>query len=188
MICDRVLGVCSPHTRGDGPMAQGQSWRHLMFSPHAWGWSAPSAQPLTSSQVLPTRVGMVRIYRVAVDCSDCSPHTRGDGPADNAISWNIPKFSPHAWGWSAGRGDQILAEYVLPTRVGMVRDIGNGAYGSISSPHTRGDGPRQSIMRAPFFMFSPHAWGWSVRQLQRVGMLWVLPTRVGMVRNQSGND
>src|SRR5664280_2833565 len=50
------------------------------------------------------------------------------------------------------------------------------------SPHTRGDGPTFNWAAAPMTALSPHAWGWSVRRSRWPFLLYVLPTRVGMVR------
>src|SRR5271165_2471898 len=52
--------VRSPHTRGDGPQAYHGSQLLVMFSPHAWGWSALDRDRSCTAVVLPTRVGMVR--------------------------------------------------------------------------------------------------------------------------------
>ncbi len=56
----------------------------------------------------------------------------------------------------------------------------------MGSPHTRGDGPAQSALRAFLSKFSPHAWGWSAVIEAGVRIRQVLPTRVGMVRRESG--
>ncbi len=69
-----------PHTRGDGPHAVNGFIRELVFSPHAWGWSADLSARNRSSPVFPTRVGMVRWSRPIPSPPGCFPHTRGDGP------------------------------------------------------------------------------------------------------------
>ena len=90
--------------------------------------------------------------------------------------------SPPAWGWSAPFGRITLLDFVLPTRVGMVRPVGKDFDLDLGAPHPRGDGPayyRTSIMRP---VCSPPAWGWSAPSLQLIQRRAVLPTRVGMVR------
>src|SRR5271166_4779787 len=50
----------SPHTRGDGPIPLALSAALEAFSPHAWGWSVIAPEKSLHTDVLPTRVGMVR--------------------------------------------------------------------------------------------------------------------------------
>src|SRR5271166_5838832 len=108
---------CSPHTRGDGPFEQ-EGWTpNSLFSPHAWGWSDRQQRERDSDQVLPTRVGMVRMGFAANTRPECSPHTRGDGPRGALVESSVLKFSPHAWGWSGVHSPSLLALRVLPTRV-----------------------------------------------------------------------
>ena len=114
-------GVCSPHTRGDGPLPSAPTLRVRRFSPHAWGWSGHGAAAGLNNVVLPTRVGMVRIRATCRRSGASSPHTRGDGPFRQATDVIIPAFSPHAWGWSAWSLPPLKGPAVLPTRVGMVR-------------------------------------------------------------------
>ena len=63
MVRVQPLGVQplggSPHTRGDGPPETNPDYTALMFSPHAWGWSASGTRDWSGIAVLPTRVGMV---------------------------------------------------------------------------------------------------------------------------------
>ena len=177
--CTRELR--SPHVRGDGPRAHRRSagrrrfsprawgWSgarcrlglRARFSPRAWGWSVSRPSELTSA-VLPTCVGMVR---------------RTSEPIAIAA-----RFSPRAWGWSVHwlvnvrsrrsphvRGDgpsepssDELRHAVLPTCVGMVRQVGSGRVVDRVLPTCVG-------------------------MVRRIRVSWrncrlVLPTRVGMVR------
>src|SRR5439155_2861476 len=75
----------SPHTRGDGPNCGTARPADASFSPHAWGWSRWSFLIVTSANVLPTRVGMVRSAGVPGRYVGRSPHTRGDGPDSGAV-------------------------------------------------------------------------------------------------------
>ncbi len=125
---------------------------------------------------------MVRTYRKLGKVSLCSPHTRGDGPPPTSEPANSAAFSPHAWGWSEHRHAEPQGALVLPTRVGMVRSGRYTPWSSTSSPHTRGDGPKQERGACSMQEFSPHAWGWSGCPSLVVGQAGVLPTRVGMVR------
>ncbi len=175
--------ACSPHPRGDGPVAVRTVQAGLVFSPPAWGWSGFWTRRLKPCWVLPTRVGMVR---------------------SRAGSWWLLKFSPPAWGWSVRPTPRSLEPSVLPTRVGMVRGEGSFQEGTLfsppawgwsgighfpanaanvlptrvgmvrsrvherdsraRSPHPRGDGPDQLVAVRDDGMFSPPAWGWSGRE------------------------
>jgi len=132
--------------------------------------------------VLPTRVGMVRKSSRPEPGAAGSPHTRGDGPNGLLRLQSRLLFSPHAWGWSGLSEGQKTASSVLPTRVGMVRPALKRRRSSVSSPHTRGDGPFGVAAAVGRGWFSPHAWGWSGLASLAVAPSAVLPTRVGMVR------
>ena len=114
-----------------------------------------------------------------------SPHPRGDGPYQPATGSPLRKFSPPAWGWSGCSPSYVRNVSVLPTRVGMVRDERNRSDRPAGSPHPRGDGPHESDSHRPGGLFSPPAWGWSVRPVVNMTVDSVLPTRVGMVRTSA---
>src|SRR6266542_3678944 len=70
----------SPHSRGDGPSGAMYDQDGPGFSPLAWGWSECGPMQSVRSQVLPTRVGMVRGAWTVPYTARRSPHSRGDGP------------------------------------------------------------------------------------------------------------
>ena len=78
----------SPHVRGDGPPPLDDERGPFLFSPRAWGWSAPIEAGGCSSLVLPTCVGMVRWTSRRVICRRRSPHVRGDGPMGFCVASN----------------------------------------------------------------------------------------------------
>ena len=151
----------SPHPRGDGPSVEIRGLSARSFSPPAWGWSANGKQGAWNADVLPTRVGMVRLRFQPPAPAHRSPHPRGDGPDCCLIRGFAFRFSPPAWGWSACADISRLCPGVLPTRVGMVRS--GTIIGQIRarSPHPRGDGPPNQLPIQPAPQFSPPAWGWS---------------------------
>ena len=115
-------------------------------------------------------------------CPPRAPHPRGDGPLARAAIEEGGKCSPPAWGWSESDSLLCAAQYVLPTRVGMVRIQPPAAERDGGAPHPRGDGPVQLLARCTDTPCSPPAWGWSGHGvLVGLGDV-VLPTRVGMVR------
>ena len=178
------LPTGSPHARGDGPCACRVHERHALFSPRAWGWSDIDGQLDRIEDVLPTRVGMVRLIGPASTGSIGSPHARGDGPRILARVSAAGKFSPRAWGWSAYPLGRFGGHRVLPTRVGMVRRKARLLLPLPRSPHARGDGPPNQFDCLLMQTFSPRAWGWSVNLPDTQAARDVLPTRVGMVREK----
>src|SRR5271165_3319886 len=54
--------ICSPHTRGDVPIAKEVTSGQKSFSPHTWGCSGPAGRYMLSARVLPTHVGMFRSH------------------------------------------------------------------------------------------------------------------------------
>jgi len=70
----------------------------------------------------------------------------------------------------------------------MVRQVEVDELVSSGSPHSRGDGPSFGLSRTSHRMFSPLAWGWSVRPLLECQQQCVLPTRVGMVRESGSRN
>ena len=148
-----LLGMCSPHTRGGGPVPWELCSLTSKFSPHAWGWTDAKVGILPRTNVLPTRVGV-----------------------DRSCEWRLEHramFSPHAWGWTDGAVGIEGSPYVLPTRVGVDRSKssphtrGGGPFNSpkISSyhrsPHTRGGGPWRLTYGFQRPSFSPRVWGWT---------------------------
>src|SRR6266576_727631 len=175
----------SPHARGDGPQYAHWTNSDKPFSPRAWGWSVIAITPNSLRDVLPTRVGMVRLQTCWPLSCRRSPHARGDGPQLTDLAHSFGEFSPRAWGWSAWNTWPIYGVSVLPTRVGMVRFWRYCGSKPCGSPHARGDGPVPHKSLTLTEMFSPRAWGWSAHSRDARRRLRVLPTRVGMVRLRS---
>ena len=179
---NRRTATCSPHTRGDVPRSAAPNRSAAVFSPHAWGCSGDYHYTPSRGFVLPTRVGMFRMYFLKSPPSTCSPHTRGDVPYKFAHTRIARAFSPHAWGCSDIIVNRLSIIIVLPTRVGMFRRPSPTRGFSSRSPHTRGDVPLWATLAFHGRRFSPHAWGCSSDSVSGVRRALVLPTRVGMFR------
>ncbi len=91
-------------------------------------------------------------------------------------------FSPRAWGWSGVIETATGCPPVLPTCVGMVREMSDALMILNRSPHVRGDGPKFATGDGRAEKFSPRAWGWSDLKRRDPAAYEVLPTCVGMVR------
>ena len=125
---------------------------------------------------------MFRLDFVHVVCFLGSPHTRGDVPELRCVIQAKATFSPHAWGCSDSGAGRPTHTSVLPTRVGMFRDMTDGNTSTGRSPHTRGDVPTNADYQKKLLKFSPHAWGCSDAAERDGDRDGVLPTRVGMFR------
>ena len=58
--------LSSPHPRGDGSYTKANNSPQQQFSPPAWGWFVGPFKGVQEVIVLPTRVGMVRIYSLKI--------------------------------------------------------------------------------------------------------------------------
>ena len=151
-----------PHARGDGPVTHRPQRSRRELSPRAWGWSALPYTRASPDNVIPTRVGMVRVENKSKDGWSRYPHARGDGPEAKPEPVVLGRLSPRAWGWSVLPSLDMQRTIVIPTRVGMVRARRLGVGNRPRYPHARGDGPRSVIARNSSCGLSPRAWGWSV--------------------------
>ena len=151
----------SPHACGDGPRSISIHRAIISFSPRVWGWSAFIRLADLCFEVLPTRVGMVRMATSASTMSPRSPHACGDGPIILVYLLGLMRFSPRVWGWSDIRECFGKFRRVLPTRVGMVRKKCSNLTSSHRSPHACGDGPESVNANFIAPVFSPRVWGWS---------------------------
>src|SRR5690606_28221377 len=97
------------------------------------------------------------------------------------------RCSPRTWGWSGLHPSTLPSVVVLPTHVGMVRNVGFPHSAHAGAPHARGDGPSSKAEPATPGGCSPRTWGWSGdRRAGRVRR-FVLPTHVGMVPGRTGS-
>ena len=52
------------------------------------------------SNVVPTRVGVDRVYGLPLTKNLCCPHARGGGPVVESELALTSELSPRAWGWT----------------------------------------------------------------------------------------
>ena len=175
-----------PHASGDGPRMLFDRARLSRLSPREWGWSASTPRYTITPSVVPTRVGMVRCQQMAKGPGRRCPHASGDGPEWVYSSLDIPMLSPREWGWSVYLGTEPEGRMVVPTRVGMVRAGSTTPRRQRSCPHASGDGPRWHTAARTRWKLSPREWGWSAVAYTAGIYGWVVPTRVGMVRQPAG--
>ena len=173
----------SPHARGDVPAVEDARCRLSGFSPPTWGYSAGENRRQDARALLPTPVGMFR----RPDSRQChegpSPHARGDVPP--AVEWvrGQIRFSPRPWGCSEATRPRLCGRSLLPTPVGMFRRSRGRSPSARTSPHARGDVPMNADQAVWNATFSPRPWGCSVRANATEGAGGLLPTPVGMFRD-----
>ena len=131
--------------------------------------------------MLPTHVGMDRPSCGNAALGRHAPHARGDGPGTRATPSLRRACSPRTWGWTDIRGDVSCALSMLPTHVGMDREITAGRQLNRDAPHARGDGPEEE-KKTTKKQCSPRTWGWTEGRQPTAKQVLMLPTHVGMDR------
>ena len=91
--------------------------------------------------MLPTHVGMDRVFRFAYETEFNAPHARGDGPQFDIAELVDGLCSPRTWGWTGAAWALLNGSKMLPTHVGMDRRRSSRRGPSAHAPHARGDGP-----------------------------------------------
>ena len=111
-----------------------------------------------------------------------SPHARGDVPIRDGKTNDRVGFSPRPWGCSGRHGRAPRVPQLLPTPVGMFRNLPQPRRRAPPSPHARGDVPSTRSTGPSRVSFSPRPWGCSERRHHRRHLRRLLPTPVGMFR------
>ncbi len=182
---DIGVGRSSPHPRGDVPFNPGYTVDCGGFSPPAWGCSVIAGHSSRFLSLLPTRVGMFLRQSDKLHITGTSPHPRGDVPDSGYALMFSDCFSPPAWGCSETQERWEERQALLPTRVGMFRLNHLCVRPCMTSPHPRGDVPLHIRDSHSYAGFSPPAWGCSGAQDAQGRARGLLPTRVGMFRQEA---
>ena len=179
----REIGA-SPHARGDVPSGKiGHYWA-VDFSPRPWGCSEVLEVDALPISLLPTPVGMFRVTGHPILFRNASPHARGDVPAPAVTVITNCHFSPRPWGCSDPLPRPSRADALLPTPVGMFRRCTCRSRRWPTSPHARGDVPVDFRHSTDSTHFSPRPWGCSGYRRRDPTNRRLLPTPVGMFREE----
>ena len=169
-----------PRTRGDGPRRTAVRSRMREDSPHARGWTRARAAVLSTPGGFPARAGMDPAASRRRGPGRGIPRTRGDGPERmERLALSSPD-SPHARGWTEHGIDAWLPVSGFPARAGMDRERQLVAEQSRGIPRTRGDGPATNPPSDRPSSDSPHARGWTRRDLRLDRRRGGFPARAGM--------
>ncbi len=189
---DATANVFSPHTRGwpGGHLPEHRADDE--FSPHTRGWpGAGSDRAERGAGFSPHTRGWPGLERAGEIAGECSPRTRGDGPANGPAVISVLKRSPRTRGDGPNKGQPTCVQqrFSPHTRgwpeliTGMVRLGGR-------SPRTRGDGPWTHRARRPEELRSPRTRGdGPTYPAGDDGWKRVLPAHAGMAREkEQGTD
>ncbi len=171
-----------PHQRGGVPRGSRGTGYPAQSSPPAWGCSVGLIHDRRRSLVLPTSVGVFRSSPMYRTVGSCPPHQRGGvphAPSRTASRW---PSSPPAWGCSVVRLRRRAGHVVLPTSVGVFRQLARAPSPARCPPHQRGGVPPVAMARRGTVASSPPAWGCSDGIDSHVFEITVLPTSVGVFR------
>ena len=153
-----------PHTRGGGPYPGSVVDQRYPLSPHTWGWTGSSKTGELMKKLSPHTWGWTALFRLSGEFVARCPHTRGGGP-----------FRLLHCEFDAA---------VVPTHVGVDREKQTSKLGISSCPHTRGGGPESPTRIWPSMWLSPHTWGWTALYHRIIPLSRVVPTHVGVDRDQ----
>ncbi len=120
--------------------------------------------------------------RSARHSAPCIPHARGGGPTAQRRGRRPGRYSPRAWGWTAGISRHEYPFVVFPTRVGVDRTRSDSWPAIRRIPHARGGGPGWPPIVNAGDLYSPRAWGWTADGDRATDGVDVFPTRVGVDR------
>ena len=185
-LAARPSHTVHPHVRGGGPGHGVDSAEAEPMSPRTWGWTRSQRAISTTSNDVPTHVGVDRrtpmTYGGQVGC----PHARGGGPTASTRRQLRVAMSPRTWGWTDEAHGPAPLSTDVPTHVGVDRRS-SSVYGTRSRcPHARGGGPLPNETSVRHTPMSPRTWGWTP-VIEDAGM-WGedVPTHVGVDRSASG--
>ncbi len=131
----------APRTRGGGPGMRARRRGPGGCSPHARGWTLAGSYGLVPVELLPARAGMDPVDLPTPPFPVPAPRTRGDGPVPFGHYKRFDNCSPHARGWTPGRGHDRTRPPLLPARAGMDPTPPSTSSCTGAAPRTRGAPP-----------------------------------------------
>src|SRR5438132_80895 len=86
-----------------------------------WGWTAHHDRPRGGAAVVPTHVGVDRVFIARFGRRRGRPHACGGGPMEATTGEIRILSSPRMWGWTGQRAGGRSSARVVPTHVGVDR-------------------------------------------------------------------
>ena len=137
----------------------------------------------TRGRVVPTHVGVYRRCEQRFTAASRCPHARGGVPKSQTIDSAVVPLSPRTWGCTGVFDVQSPSCSVVPTHVGVYRPVRAWRHRGRRCPHARGGVP-SACWFCPFQSeLSPRTWGCTGLRWYRRAHELVVPTHVGVYRN-----
>jgi hypothetical protein len=149
-----------PHARGGVPGNVAVGSLKGRLSPRTWGCSGRPAAQWRTTSVVPTHVGVFRVFCLSKPNATCCPHARG----------GVPKLSEN----------ELNGLTVVPTHVGVFRGDVTVFEVAFGCPHARGGVPLEAFIDNKSQELSPRTWGCSYKIASLVACSCVVPTHVGV--------
>jgi hypothetical protein len=157
----RKLIECCPHARGGVPVRTPLPHTIHALSPRTWGCSCWAWSYRLALSVVPTHVGVFRLFWFTRKLIECCPHARGGVPVRTPLPHTIHALSPRTWGCSCWAWSYRLALSVVPTHVGVFRLFWFTRKLIECCPHARGGVPVRTPLPHTIHALSPRTWGCS---------------------------
>ncbi len=174
--------LCAPRRRGGVPILYQRPALLEQCSPPTRGCSDRRHDPEHPRPVLPADAGVFRLRRRPIRVRGRAPRRRGGVPLSTNAAALVWSCSPPTRGCSAGGGDLVTADVVLPADAGVfpVRVTAGGA--SVRAPRRRGGVPRLAAAVTHHAQCSPPTRGCSALRSGRGRCRRVLPADAGVFR------
>ena len=177
----KLVGRC-PHASGGVPARPGGWFGSGGLSPREWGCTDCALHLSSAQGVVPTRVGVYHSLIKEHPQTCCCPHASGGVP-DASEAWaKHGRLSPREWGCTSISPYSHPLTIVVPTRVGVYREIMQVRLVPECCPHASGGVPRYRRCSGPYHALSPREWGCTGALMQITYPTFVVPTRVGVYR------
>ena len=183
MSCQGLKSSWScPHASGGVPRIL-QLEAHSFRCPHASGGVPMGlSAPRGAAELSPREWGCTGSHRAWPRSRLRCPHASGGVPVDAVALTKDIKLSPREWGCTSISPYSHPLTIVVPTRVGVYREIMQVRLVPECCPHASGGVPRYRRCSGPYHALSPREWGCTGALMQITYPTFVVPTRVGVYR------
>ncbi len=171
-----------PHACGDKCATTGAAVSCLGSSPRVWGQVHLRLDTLTSTGIIPTRVGTRRVCKGRRYHHKDHPHACGDKYLCVGCRTSLLGSSPRVWGQDYVLGKLWRKHRIIPTRVGTSTDKKNAEGNGQDHPHACGDKRFFVTQQEKSPGSSPRVWGQVAKRAALYCQTGIIPTRVGTRR------
>ena len=173
-----------PHACGENIILAFLSRFLIGTSPRVWGELGHQEQRKTIRRNIPTRVGRTKPCKGLVCTSPEHPHACGENLVSIAPTGASIGTSPRVWGERKSRIQLTHGNRNIPTRVGRTCRGRKRVRLWPEHPHACGENTSRVGIWYSFHGTSPRVWGEPAFQVEEVGLIRNIPTRVGRTGGQ----